>query len=196
MIITRNFILSALALGAAAASPAAAQSDAPKAGAAGRAETAAAGAAGSAGAAKAAIAAGVAVRDTQGGAVGSVARVEGEHLIVRTDRHEVRLPASSFTPVEGGLLFAMTQAQLNAEVDKAKAAADARIAPGAAVTGAAGANVGTIEAVDANFVTLKLASGGAVRVPRSGFAASDKGVVTSLTAAELEAAAKGGAAGK
>ncbi len=43
-------------------------------------------------------------------------------------------------------------------------------------------------------MTLKLASGVAVRVPRSGFTAGDKGVVASLTAVELEAAAKSGAA--
>jgi preprotein translocase subunit YajC len=160
--IRNRFVLPLLALGLAAATPAAAQ-----------------------------IAAGAAVKDTGGGVVGTVVRVDGDHLIVKTDRNEARLPASSFTPVEGGLLFGMTQAQLNAAIDKAKAEADAKIAPGAAVTGAAGAAVGTIQDIDAEYVTLKLKSGGAVRVPRAAVAASDKGVVTSLTVAELEAAAKG-----
>ena len=169
----RNLILSALAVGLAAASPAAAQT-APTP--------------------KAAVAAGTAVKDTSGGAVGTIARVEGDHVIVKTDKHEVRLPAASFTPVADGLLFGMTQAQLNAEVDKVKSAADAKLAAGAAVTGAAGADVGTIQAVDAEYVTLKLSSGGLVRVPRRAFAGTDKGVVTSLTADELEAAAKGAGA--
>lgn len=137
------------------------------------------------------IAAGAAVKDTGGGAVGTVVRVDGDHLIVKTDKHEARLPASSFTPVEGGLLFGMTQAQLNAAIDKAKAEAEAKIAPGAAVSGAAGAAVGKIEAVDAEWVTVRLSSGGAVRLPRTAVAATADGVATSLTLAELEAAAKG-----
>jgi preprotein translocase subunit YajC len=180
MRIRNKIIIAAFAAGmSAVAAPAAAQQAAAPAGAPAAAQ-------------KAAIAPGTAVKDTAGGAVGTIARVDGDHVVVKTDRHEVRLPTSSFTPVEGGLLFGMTQAQLNAEVDKAKAAAGAKIAVGAAVTGAAGANVGTIAAVDAEWVTLKLTSGASVRLPRSAVAAGDKGVVTSVTAAELEAAAKGG----
>jgi preprotein translocase subunit YajC len=138
------------------------------------------------------IAAGAAVKDTSGGAVGTVLRVDGDHFIVKTDRHEVRLPRTSFTAAEGALLFAMTQAQLNAAVEEAKAQAEAKVAPGAAVTGAGGASVGTIVAVDAEFVTVKLNAGGAVRLPRSAVGAGPNGVVTSLTAAELAAAAGGG----
>jgi hypothetical protein len=138
----------------------------------------------------ASISAGMSVRDTAGAEVGTVASVDGQYLVVKTDRHEVRLPASSFTPSNGTLLFGMTRDQLNAEVDKAKAAADAKIVAGAAVTGAGGAEVGTIEAADAEFVTLKLKSGASVRLPRKGVAGGPNGVVTSLTAAELEAAAK------
>jgi hypothetical protein len=85
----------------------------------------------------------------------------------------------------------MTRDQLNAEVDKAKAASDAQIVAGATVRGAAGAVVGTIEAVDAQFVTLKLASGASVRLPRNAVAGGPTGVVTSLTAEQIEAAAKG-----
>ncbi len=136
------------------------------------------------------VAAGTAVKDTSGGTVGTVVKVDGDHYLVKTDRHEVRLPATSFTKVEGGLLFGLTQAQLNAEVDKAKAAAQASIVVGAKVTGAAGADVGTIEAVDADTVTLKLLSGAAVRLPRAAVAAGASGVVTGGTLAELEAAAK------
>jgi preprotein translocase subunit YajC len=138
----------------------------------------------------ASITTGMSVRDTAGAEVGTVASVDGQYLVVKTDRHEVRLPVTSFTPSNGTLLFGMTRDQLNAEVDKAKAAADAKIVAGAAVTGAGGAAVGTIEAVDAEFVTLKLPSGKSVRLPRKGVAGAPNGVVTSLTAAELEAAAK------
>ncbi len=166
MSIKQNLLLPLVALGLASAAPAFAQG--------------------------AGIAAGAAIKDTNGGAVGTVARVDGDHLIVRTDRHEVRLPATSFTKTDSGLLFGMTQAELNAAVDKAKAEADAKIAAGAAVTGAGGVSVGTIEAVDAEFVTVKLTGGAAVRLPRTAVAAGPNGVVTSLTAAELEAAAGAG----
>jgi preprotein translocase subunit YajC len=141
-------------------------------------------------AAGAAIAAGMAVKDTSGGDVGTVARVDGQFIVVKTDKHEVRLPATSFTPHEGALLFGMTRDQLNAEVERSLAAAAAKDAPGAAVTGTAGAAVGTISAVDEQTVTIKLASGNLVRVPRSGVAPGPNGVVVGATAADLEAAAK------
>lgn len=142
-------------------------------------------------AAPAAIAAGAVVKDTNGGEVGTITRVDGQFVIVKTDKHEVRLPATAFTPSNGALLFGMTRDQLNAEVEKSLAAAAAKIAPGAVVTGTAGATVGTITAVDADTVTIKLASGALVRVPKTGVAASGNGVVVGATAAQLEASVKG-----
>ena len=140
--------------------------------------------------AQAAISVGAAVKHHPSGeAVGTVTKVDGQYLVVKTGKHEVRLPASSFTPTADGLLFGLTQAQLDAQVEQALAQAQAQIVAGAAVTGAGGASVGTIEAVDAQFVTLKLGSGKAVRLPRSAVAAGPNGVVTSLTIGELEAAA-------
>ena len=161
----RSFIAAALALSLAAAAPVAAQGTG--------------------------IAAGAAVKDTSGGTVGSVVRVDGDHLIVRTDKHEARLPASSFTPVEGGLLFGMTRDQLNAAVERTKAQSEAKIAPGAAVFGKAGASVGTVEAVDDTSVTVKLSSGASVRLPRNAVGAGENGVRISLSAAELQAATAG-----
>ena len=132
---------------------------------------------------------GAAIKDTAGGDVGTIARVDGDHFIVKTDKHEVRLPASSFTKTDSGYLFGLTRAQLNAQVDQALAAANAKLVPGAAVTGAGGAAVGTIQEIDAQFVTLKLPSGASVKLPRNAVAAGADGVVTSMTLAALEAAA-------
>jgi preprotein translocase subunit YajC len=140
--------------------------------------------------AAAAVTAGAVVKDTKGGEVGTILRVEGANLVLKTDRHEVTLPVSSFTATDEGALFGMTRDQLNAEVDKAKAAADAQIVAGATVKGAAGAVVGTIEAVDAQFVTLKLTSGTSIRLPRNAVAGSPNGPVTGMTAEQIEAAAK------
>jgi hypothetical protein len=85
----------------------------------------------------------------------------------------------------------MTRDQLNAEIDKAQAAAAAQIVVGATVKGAAGATVGTIEALDGQLVTLKLTSGKSVRLPRSAVGGGPNGPVIGLTAEEIEAAAKG-----
>ena len=131
--------------------------------------------------------AGTPIVDTSGGGVGTVVRVDGANIVIKTDQHEVALPKTSFTAHEGKLLFGMTQAQLNAEVEKSKAEAAKSIAAGATVKGSSGAVVGTIEAMDDDTITIKLASGSLVRVPRSGVAAGNGEVVIGLTAEELQA---------
>lgn len=140
--------------------------------------------------AAAAVTAGAVVKDTSGGVVGTILRVEGDQLMLKTDRHEVRLPVASFTPTDDGALFGMTQAQLNAEVDKAQAAAAASVVAGATVKGIAGNVVGTIEVVDDRTVTLKLTSGKTIRLPRSAVGGSPSGPVMGLTAEQMEAAAE------
>jgi preprotein translocase subunit YajC len=136
-----------------------------------------------------AIAAGAQVKDTSGGDVGTVTRVDGQFVVLKTDRHEVRLPVSSFTPHQGHFIMAMTRDQLNAEVDKTKAAASAKLVAGATITGSQGGNVGTIDAIDDQFVTVKLTSGKLVRLPRNAIGAGPNGGVIGMTVAELEAAA-------
>ena len=132
------------------------------------------------------ITAGTRVSDPQGGEVGTVTRLDGQFLILKTDKHEARLPVSSFTPHQGGLVMAMTRDQLNAEIDKTIAAASQKIASGAKVMGSQGSLVGTIVSVDGEFVTLKLTSGKMVRLPRSGIAPATDGAVIGMTAAQLE----------
>ena len=118
---------------------------------------------------------------------GVVTAVNGDVVTIKTDRLETNLSKSSFAQSEGKLLVGMTQAELNATIEKDKAAAEASLAVGAPVKGSAGTEVGTIEAIDAEFVTLKLASGKSIRIPRAGIAGSATGAVIGLTAAELEA---------
>ena len=96
---------------------------------------------------------GMQVVDASGSPVGTVKSLQGENILVKTDRHEALLPKNSFTPAEGKLLFGMTQAQLNAEIEKGLAAADASIAAGATVKGAGGATVGTIDTATAGRIT-------------------------------------------
>jgi len=126
------------------------------------------------------------VVDPSGGAVGVVTSVNADALVLKTDKHEVQLPLTSFTADQGKLLFGMTAAQLNAEIEKALAAANAAITVGAQVYGSEGSIAGQIEAVDDEYVTIKLTNGKSVRIPRAGVAGSEKGAVLGLTAAQLE----------
>lgn len=135
-----------------------------------------------------AIAAGAQVSDTAGGAVGTITAVEGDYVTLKTDKHEVRFPVASFTKVEDGYIMAMTQAQVNAAADASLAQAQALIAVGAVVRGPEGGEVGTIDALDDQFVTLKM-DDRLVKLPRAAVGAGAGGPIIGMTAAELEAAA-------
>lgn len=139
-------------------------------------------------AAQAAISAGAVVKDTAGGNVGTIVATDAGFATVKTDRHEVRLPATSFTKVDTGYIIAMTQVELNAAVEKSLAEAAASLAAGAVVRDPQGGTVGTVEAVDAEFVTVKLAKT-SVKLPRAAVAVGPTGPVIGNTAAELEAKA-------
>lgn len=138
-------------------------------------------------ASSAAVTPGMPVVDTQGGAVGTVSAVKDDLVTVKTDRHEVALPRSSFTVDGGKLLFAMTQAQLNAETDKALEEARKSLVKGATVKGAGGKVVGTLESIDEEWATIKLEDGQLVRIPRSGIAGRADGAVIGATVEELKA---------
>lgn len=136
---------------------------------------------------------GMAVTDVNGGAVGTVTAVNGDVVTVKTDRLEANLPKASFTAHEGKLLVGMTRTELNAAIEKDKAAAEASLAVGAPIKGSAGATLGTIDAIDAEFLTLKLTSGKLVRLPRASVAGSADGALIGMTAAQLEAQVGGDA---
>jgi hypothetical protein len=131
------------------------------------------------------VSAGMQVVDPDGGTVGVVTAVKGDMLMLKTSAHEAQLPLASFTAHEGKLLFGMTAAQLNAEVEKQLAAANAAVVVGAQVFGSDGTLAGQIDAIDGDLVTVKLASGQTVRLPRSGVAGSDKGAVLGVTTAQI-----------
>lgn len=128
---------------------------------------------------------GMQVVDPSGGAVGMVTGIKGDMLILKTGKHEVQLPLTSFTANEGKLLFGMTAAQLDAATEQALAAAKAQVAPGANVYGSDGTLAGTIESIDESLVKIKLANGQSVRLPRNGVSGSDKGAALGVTTAKL-----------
>ena len=127
--------------------------------------------------------------DPVGGTVGTVTAVKGDALILKTGKHEVQLPLSSFTAHEGRLLFGMTAAQLDAETERAMAEASAAVTVGAQVFGSGGSPVGQIEAIEGDLVTIKLANGNLVRLPRNGVGGGANGAMLGMTAAELDALA-------
>lgn len=138
--------------------------------------------------APAAITIGMQVTDPAGAPVGTVKAIQGDDLLIVTDKHEAVLPKASFTPADGKLLFGMTQAQLNTEIEKAGAAADAAIVAGATVKGSDGAVIGTIEAVADSGVTIALPSGKKVQVAKSSVRGNaDGSVAIGLSAAQIEA---------
>ncbi|HET9353905.1 MAG TPA: hypothetical protein VFO32_07900 [Sphingomicrobium sp.] len=132
---------------------------------------------------------GAQVLDPSGNSVGTITAVNGDVVTVKTDKVDATLGKGSFAQQDGKLYIGNTQAELNALVEQTNAAAAASLAVGAPVKDSGGAAVGTIEAIDAEFVTLKLASGKSVRIPRSGIAGSANGAVVGLTAADLESSA-------
>ena len=132
---------------------------------------------------------GAEVLDTSGNAVGTVTAVNGDVVTVKTDKLDANLAKASFASQDGKLYIGMTQAELNTAIEEDKAAAEASLVVGAAVKDSAGASAGTIDAIDAEFVTLKLESGKSVRIPRAGIAGSANGAMIGLTSADLEASA-------
>ena len=132
---------------------------------------------------------GAQVLDPSGNSVGTITAVNGDVVTVKTDKVDATLGKGSFAQQDGKLYIGNTQAELNALVEQTNAAAAASLAHGAPVKDSAGPAVGTIDSIDAEFVTLKLASGKSVRIPRSGIAGSANGAVVGLTAADLESSA-------
>jgi hypothetical protein len=145
--------------------------------------------------APAAITVGMPVADVNGGPVGTVKAVQGDVIVVKTDKHEAALARNSFTVADGKLLFGMTQAELDAEIEKGLAAAEASVVAGATVKGSDGAEVGKIDAASADSVTVTLTSGKKVQLERTAVRGNPDGtVVIGLTSAQLEAQVQAAAA--
>ena len=134
---------------------------------------------------------GMMVVDAQGGAVGTITGLAADTVTVKTARHQAQLPRTSLTISEGKALIGMTQAELDASVEKTLLTMSTGLTAGAAVKARGGENVGTIEAIDAQTVTIALSGGQRINIPRSGIAAHPEGGgIIGLTAAELEAQLK------
>ena len=138
---------------------------------------------------------GTQIVDTDGAPVGTITAIQGDNLQVKTGKHEALLPKSSFRADGGKLLFAMTQAQLDAQIEATMAAANAAIAAGATVKGLGGTPVGTIDSVADGKVVVALQSGQKVAIPANGVRGNADGTVTlGYSSAQLEALVTGSGA--
>jgi len=144
---------------------------------------------------------GMQIVDTAGAPVGTVTAIQGDNIQVKTDKHEALLPKSSFTLDSGKLLFGMTQAQLNAQIDASVAKSQEASVAGATVNGAAGTAIGKIDAVENGQVTISLTSGQRIQVPGTALRGNADGTVAiGYTAEQLQSLVAGststGTAGK
>lgn len=131
---------------------------------------------------------GMLVTDAAGGRVGTVAAINGDNLLIKTDKHEVMLPKASFTVAEGKLFFGMSQAQLDAEIEKNLAAASASVVAGATVKGLTGTPVGKIDALAEGNATIALEGGKLIQVQQTALRGNPDGSVTiGYTAEQLQA---------
>jgi len=130
---------------------------------------------------------GATVTDPQGGTVGTITAIDGANLTLHTDRHDVRLPVTSFTATADTVLFGMTQAALNAAVEQAEAAAAQAFQVGAVLHDNTGAVVGPVTALEADTATVQI-DANVLRVPRGALQPGHGGLVINATRAQLLAA--------
>lgn len=146
-------------------------------------------------AAAAAPAVGATVMDTQGGMVGTIAAIEGGNATIDTGTVKAAVPLTSIGTSPKGPTLAMTKAELEAAAGQSTQAAQAdfksKLVTGAAVYGTGGASLGTISAMDDQYVTLKTAAGKEAKIPVGSFGPGPQGVTIGMTAAQLEAAMGG-----
>jgi preprotein translocase subunit YajC len=139
------------------------------------------------------LAIGATIYDPQGGQVGTIESVINGSVVIDTGNHKATLPKSAFGTGDKGPTITATKAQVDAlvaaSIQKADAALIAALVPGAEVRGKSGALVGTIKEVTGDQILLDRPGGPVVLTSRA-FATGPQGLVISMTAAELEAAAR------
>ncbi len=142
---------------------------------------------------------GATIYDSAGVALGTVASITPQAVILNTGTAQVPVPPTSIGKTDKGFAMAMTKADLDAAVAssqaQAQAAVKAKLTPGTAVAGLNGAALGTIKTADDQFVTVTTAKGD-VKLPIAGFSADASGkVIVGITAEQLAAATAGASAG-
>ncbi|MBB4615341.1 hypothetical protein [Novosphingobium taihuense] len=133
------------------------------------------------------------IYDPQGGEVGKIDSVTGDAIVVDTGAHKATLPRTAFGIGAKGPMVTITKAQIDEQVaavaQKAAAALEAALVVGAEVKGKAGTPIGTLKEVSADKVVIDRTAG-PVALARNAVGLGPQGLFISLTAEELDAAAK------
>ena len=135
--------------------------------------------------------AGMTVSDAAGGQVGTIDSVTADGAVIATGTHKVALPLASFGAGTKGPVIGMTKVELDAAAEKASAntaaALRAQILPGVAVAGSQGNNLGTVKAVEGEYVILATANGDA-KLPITSVGSGPKGLMIGMSADDFHAA--------
>lgn len=138
------------------------------------------------------IAVGATVYGSDGAEVGKIEETPNGNVVIFTGTNRATLPASSLGRNEKGLTIAMTKEQLDAAVSAATAKADEAIAAalvaGAKVSGSDGVEIGAVQKVEGDNVTLDLPSGSAIVLPKNQFQAKPAGLSLFMSSTEFQAA--------
>lgn len=136
---------------------------------------------------------GAKVYDTQGGEVGTIEKIEGTNAVVFTGTKRATLPASAIAKGEKGLVISMTQAQLNAAVaaaeTKTAGALDTALVADAKIMSKDGQQVGTVQKVEGDNVTVALTDGNPVTITKQYLAVgADGALALTMNSAEFKSA--------
>lgn len=139
---------------------------------------------------------GAVVYDPQGMEAGKISGVADNLVTIDTGAHKAALPKNAFSTSAKGLTVTVTKAQIDEQVSaamaQAAAALDAALVPGAEVRGKAGTVVGNIKEVNGDQVVVDRPAG-PVSLAKNVFTTSPQGLMISVTAEQLDAAAKASA---
>lgn len=136
---------------------------------------------------------GATIYDTQGGEVGKIDSMTADAVVVDTGANKATLPKTAFGSGAKGPTLTITKAQIDEQVaaatQKANAALEAALVVGAEVKGKAGTPIGTVKEVTGEQVVIGRAAG-PVALSKKAIALGAQGLYISMTAEELDAAAK------
>lgn len=143
--------------------------------------------------AEAQVTVGATVFGPQGNPVGTIENVAGGIATVNTGTNMAPLPVNAFGPGENGPTITVTQAQLNSLIEQQLAAAaqqrDAALVVGAPVMTADNQQLGTVDTIEGDNITLaRMPQGDKFTLARDYFVVEDGALMARLTAAQVDEA--------
>lgn len=137
--------------------------------------------------------AGDTVMGNDGNAIGTVAQVSGEAVLLTVGEYQIALPANLFGESEAGPTLNVTRDQLvqlhEQQLAEAAAALEAALVEGAAVVTADPQPLGTVDSIDGENVIVAREDESLVTLPKTMFAVDpNAGLMARIMMSDLEAA--------